>query len=153
MGSYAEVYDFDAFAPSTKRNEEKKQKEKSTVVLIPVEKTKSQIAGESRKVKAKTLRAALVCVAAFVALVMNVYCYQLRDSLDRQITQAQEQYNMMDSQNTELKMQLSNMVSLDRIEKIAVEKLGLVKLNCADIEYVNTNDENRVLVSSGRTME
>ena len=57
---------------------------------------------------------------------------------------------MVCGENTELEMKLSNMVSLEQIEKVAVEQLGLVKLNSSDIEFVRLEAENKVLITQGK---
>lgn len=144
-------YNFDAFAPARKREEQPKQPKLKR--LDPVVKTEAQIKTESKTALIRMVRNVSLSLAFTVLAVLNIYAYCQSDLQDRKYDQLTEQYEMVQSENTRLSMELNSMVSLEQIEKIAVEQLGLVKLDASEIEYVRLSERSKVLVSSGKTAE
>ncbi|MBQ6873387.1 MAG: cell division protein FtsL [Clostridia bacterium] len=144
-------YNFDAFAPARKREEQPKQPKLKR--LDPVVKTEAQIKAESKTALIRMVRNVSLSLAFTVLAVLNIYAYCQSDLQDRKYDQLTEQYEMVQSENTRLSMELNSMVSLEQIEKIAVEQLGLVKLDASEIEYVRLSEGSKVLVSSGKTAE
>lgn len=144
-------YNFDAFSPARKREEQPKKPKLKKVE--PVVKTEAQIKAESRKVLIRLVRTVSLSLAFTVLAALNIYAYCQSDLEDRKYDQLTEQYEMIQSENTRLSMELNSMVSLEQIEKIAVEQLGLVKLDASEIEYVKLSEGNKVLISSGKIAE
>ena len=54
------------------------------------------------------------------------------------------------SQQVEADAQLGTLVTADKIAKIAVEKLGMVKLSDENKTYALPSEENRIVVSRGK---
>ncbi len=143
-------YNFDAFAPARKR-EEKHSAPPLRKVEAP-KKNKAELKAESRRVISRTFKAAVICITVSVLAFLNIYGYCQSDLADKEYKELQEKLEMVQSENTRLSMELNSMVSLEQIETVAVEKLGLVKLNAGDIEYVKIAEGSRVVVASGRTV-
>ena len=143
------AYDFDAFSPAKKRQEQQVKKPDLKKVK-PIQKTEEELREERIKVRKRCLRFAFCIIIAASIGFLNIFAYYQSDSVDRQINALTEKINMVEGENAEYSMKLSNMVSIEQIETVAVEKLGLVKVNQNDIEYVNLAAENKVLYSAGR---
>ena len=143
------AYDFDAFSPAKKRQEQQIKKPNLKKVK-PIQKTEEELREEKRRVRVKCLRFTFCIVLAASLGFLNIFAYYQNDSADRQINELNEKINMIEGENAEYSMKLSNMISLEQIETVAVEKLGLVKVNQNDIEYVKLATENRVLYSAGK---
>lgn len=141
-------FDFDAFSPAERRRSEQ-QKTVELKKLTPREKTKEEIKAEKKAVAVRLTRTVIAGVVLSALCFMNIYGYCSCDAADRKYSDLSEKYEMVQSDNSRLSMELNGMVSLEQIEKIAVEKLGLVKLGAGDIEYVKIAKENKVIVSSG----
>ncbi len=145
-------YDFAAFSPAERRKAEQEQKVELRK-LTPQEKTKTQLKQEKKTVIIRCVRTALAGTVLSALCFANIYGYCKCDIEDRKYDNLTEDYNMVQSDNTRLSMELNSMVSLEQIEKIAVEQLGLVKLSASDIEYVKIAKGNKVVVSSGEATE
>lgn len=151
-------YDFSAFESSAAKKlnyREPKTENRPKLVKLEAEpelKSTQQLRFERRKARVRCIRATVV-IAVLSALFMTyVYAFYQCDNIDRQISSLTTDYNMVCGENAELSMKLSNMVSLEQIEKAAVEELGLVKANSVDIEFVRLAGENKVIVTQGRTI-
>lgn len=150
-------YDFAAFESSAARKlrmkEENQIKPPKLIKLEaepPAQKDPQQLKNEQKKAKIKFIRRVFF-LSIFASLVMTyIYAVYCCDSIDRQISSLTTDYDMVCGENIEYEMRLNNMVSLEQIEKIAVEELGLVKLNSSDIEFVRLVGENKVLVTQAR---
>lgn len=149
-------YDFSAFESSAARKlKEKEEQSASRPRLVkleaaPEKKTQAQVREDNRKARVRCVRAVVVLTVLSALFMTYIYAFCQCDSIDRKITALTTVYNMVCGENTELEMKLSNMVSLEQIEKVAVEQLGLVKLNSSDIEFVRLEAENKVLITQGK---
>lgn len=144
-------YDFDAFSPARKREEQ--QKRPRLTKVEPVAKTQEEIKAESGVIFVRTVRTVALALVFTVLAAVNIFAYCQVDLQDRNYDKLTEQYEMIQSENTRLSMELNSMVSLEQIEKVAVEQLRLVKLDASEIEYVKLSQGNKVLVSSGKSTE
>lgn len=149
-------YDFAAFESNAARKlnvKENSYEERPRLYKLeaePEQKSPAQMKAENRKARIKVMRIAVVLTVLGSLFMTYIYASCQCDSIDRKIASLNTEYNMVCGQNTELEMKLNNMVSLDQIEKVAVEQLGLVKLNSSDIEFVRLAAEDKVLVTQGR---
>lgn len=144
-------YNFDAFSPARKREEQPKKPKLKKVE--PVAKTDAQIKAESRKIVVRLVRTVALSLVFTVLAALNIYAYCQSDLQDRKYNELTEKYEMIQSDNTRLSMELNSLVSLEQIERVAVEQLGLVKLDASEIEYVKLSEGNKVLISSGKATE
>lgn len=146
------VYDFDAFTPA-KKGQVKEEKKPKLKKVNPVRKSEEELREEGREARRKTLKAVCVAMVVIIMASMNLIARAQCDSMDRKIKNITEQINMVEGTNTEYAMKLSNMVSIEQIEKVAVETLGLVKIKQNDIEYIKLAKENKVLYTAGKLAE
>lgn len=101
-------------------------------------------------------KAANIAVAKFFAVValciaaMAVVCFSYAQVRDEKLTYKsyQKQLAIYQSQQNEIDAKLGTLISADKISKIAVEKLGMVKLSEDNKIYVSSNTENQILVSA-----
>lgn len=63
---------------------------------------------------------------------------------------AQKELAMYSDENIVLKDRLSKLVSAENIDKIATQKLGLVKIVAANETYLDSQKDNEVLFSQGK---
>lgn len=118
----------------------KKQKKEGRLVYIP----------EQNKTSNKALAMRIVLIAAFfIMAAVNAFVYTEINDINREITETQEIRDTNFSHIRELDAQLEALVSPEKIEKTAVEKLGLVKLNDSDWKYISVNETNSVMIADG----
>ncbi len=154
-------YDFSAFESSAARKlkrADEKREYRPKLVKIEAEaaheyKTPQQVRSESRTARIRYLRVTAAMAVGVMLFMTYLFALYKCDSIDRQIASLTTDYNMVCGENTELSMKLNNMVSLEQIEKVAVEELGLVKANSADIEFVRLEGENKVIVTHGKAVD
>lgn len=103
-------------------------------------------------------RASLVFVAkgfvwmALAIALLGVFCnsYSARTVSRLELQNTQTKLSMYKEETVVLKDKLSKLVSANNIDKIAVEKLGLVKVASSNEVYLDTGKENKVIVSQSK---
>lgn len=130
----------------------------------PVKKPEAKPGPELRRLKKRgpsareRERASLVVIAkgfawmAFAIALLGVFCssYAARTVSRLELQKAQTKLSMYQEETVVLKDKLSKLVSANNIDKIAVEKLGLVKVASANEVYLDTGRENKVVVSQSK---
>lgn len=99
-----------------------------------------------------------VVVAKFMSLVIfSVICFSIICSSFAAVRSEKLNYSkkvseleIYKSQQVEVDAQLGTLVTADKIAKIAVEKLGMVKLSDENKTYALPSEDNRILISAGR---
>ena len=99
-----------------------------------------------------------VVVAKFMSLVIfSVVCFSIICSSFAAVRSEKLNYSkkvreleIYKSQQVEVDAQLGTLVTADKIAKIAVEKLGMVKLSDENKTYALPQEDNRILISAGR---
>ena len=162
-------YDFDiegffnSYLPELKPEVQKPEKPNLRVVK-PREKSQAELDAENAEnsannEKARRFNRRLFAVIGIpvaiitVFVMMNIWAYSVISKYDRQIAAVQSECTVLMGQNSLAVIEQNNLISAEEIERVAVEKLGLVKADKNNITYVNTADNNRVLVSSGRLVD
>lgn len=142
-----EEFNFVAFEPAERRKEAEKKNKTPNLRRYAEDKAYQSAQRKSSTLKTFKLVGAfsVIVVLAFI----NLYAYSVSDMADRKYDSLYEDYKMAVSDNQRLSMELNSMISLEQIEKTAVEELGLVKLDPSEIEYVKISTGNKVVVSSG----
>lgn len=142
-----EEFNFVAFEPAERRKEAEKKNKAPNIRRQSEDKAYQSAQRKSSTLKTFKLVGAfsVIVVLAFI----NLYAYSVSDIADRKYDSLYEEYKMAVSDNQRLSMELNSMISLEQIEKTAVEQLGLVKLDPSEIEYVRISTGNKVVVSSG----
>lgn len=128
---------------------------------LPVERPKPQLVRKKRKSTAQlraearvsARQAVRICVISGVLLLMlsmMIYSRVEITKLDHEIGTYQRELNVARSEGTRLSMQLSSMVSLDKVEQYASEKLGMVQQQKHQVEYIDMSDGQDKVVKSGK---
>lgn len=131
------AYDLSLFetAPSRKKISEvkpaRKQKQNNNVQI-----------GLSKILKFFAVGSVLVCLT--VALISNgAELNELTAKIDRQKAYLKELKN----ESTKLQLQLNEKTSLNKVEQIATEELGLVKLDKHQIKYVDLSGDDKIVLN------
>lgn len=134
------AYDFAAFAPAEEpevAEPKRKHKKASNAKSAPKE-----------LIKPVTV-AKLIIIGLFVMIsvgcimVGNIKVTQLSD----QIASAQKQLDKADSEKVSLNSKLESRMSLSKVEDYASNKLGLVKIQPYQLEYVNLTNKDNVEIT------
>ena len=88
-------------------------------------------------------------VAALAIILAGFFCNSLAMKTEQRhaLDDANEKLAMQQNANIVLENRLARLVSAENIDKIAMQRLGLVKTTNADKDYMEISAENRVLVS------
>lgn len=108
-------------------------------------------ARERERASLAVVAKAFVWMALAIAL-LGVFCnsYAARTISRLELQNTQTRLAMYKEETVVLKDKLSKLVSANNIDKIAVEKLGLVKVASSNEVYLDTGKENKVIVSQSK---
>lgn len=115
-------------------------------------KTVSQAKEEMRNTaiqSAKVIAVALILLSMFSALLYGRFKV---DELDREISSLNSEISTAQSENVRLNMEIDSVISLKNVEDYAQTKLGMVKMENHQIEYIDLSGEDRVVLSGGKTL-
>lgn len=115
--------------------------------LKKVKKQKLNTAAQERASYAAVARFAVPVAVVLVAFVILCNSYVQVRSSRLALQEQQAALSLYLDQQKEVEARLSKLVSVDQIEKIAVEKLGMIKLSDENKLYVNTANKNEIIVS------
>lgn len=149
---FAYDYNYSAapeFAPGgapSKKPQQKREPERAP--LYAMEKQKVDEVALSRKNNLLVIKAFAVIV--FAVSLLAVFFSSLSAVRDERISMQQNQKTLAiyQSQQVEVNAKLGNLVTPDKIAKIAVEKLGMVKLSDENKRYVSSEGENQIIISA-----
>ena len=93
--------------------------------------------------------AKVFAMVAFSIVLFGIFCNSFAAKTESRHTldSINEKLSMQEDAHIVLENDLTKLVSAENIDKIAMQKLGLVKLTNADEDYVELESENRVIVS------
>lgn len=145
------MFDYTAAAPEITPQPLPKQKPEvqRDPELKKVKKSYAEVKRQTETSHAKAFRFATAVIAVMMLFV--VFCTslsQLRASRLKYNDQL-EQLDIYKNDQRQVTAHLTKLVSVDKIEAIAVEKLGMIKIAKENIIYVDTADKNEVI--SGET--
>lgn len=112
-------------------------------------KSKSELRAEEVKGYKVSAKVVAVAVILFAMLAAVLYGESTKNQITHEINSINKQLNVAKSESTRLNMELNALVSIDQIEQYATEKLGMVKMNKYQIEYVNTAKPDQVKEDPG----
>ncbi len=132
-------------APVTLPEQEKKPE------LKKVKKTKKDIAKQNERATNRKMAVIVAVMCVFFA-VFALACNSMatRESAKRSLDVIKEEYAFCETQNRELKVKLNKIISAENIDRIAVEKLGLVKVSSGNEIYFDSHTGNQVIYSKGK---
>lgn len=101
-------------------------------------KTRAQLRTEEVRGYKVSAKVVAVAVILFAMLAAVLYGESMKNQLSHEISTLQNQLNVAKSENTRLNMELNALVSIEKIDQYATEKLGMVKMSKYQIEYIDT---------------
>ncbi len=155
MAQYA--YDFSLYnngsaAPNVIPERERKTEPQplKTPELRPLKKQREDVRKseiESAKVIAKFFAGVVFCVVIF-----SVICSSFAAVKSAQYSKMkyESERNLLENSYLEKCAELNTLVTPDEIVRIAVEKLGMIKVSDENKLYANTDNENVILVSADK---
>ena len=122
-----------AYAPKKQRNRDLKVRNNNT------RKSRAQLIKEQRATLIKA--ACIVCGArAFLGMFFGVlHTYAVRNELTHEISNLQTELSVAESENTRINSELNSLVSMSMIDKYAVDKLGMSKVQSNQIRYIDVS--------------
>lgn len=131
--------------PSVLPEQEKKPE------LKKLRKTGRDIAIQNEKATNRKMAVIVAVMCVFFA-VFALACNSMaeRETAKRNLDEIKQEYSFCETQNRELKVKMNNLVSAENIDRIAVEKLGLVKASSANEIYLDSQSGNQVIYSKGK---
>lgn len=139
--NYAEAYDLSRFDRRTIQRE-KVAKEKSLKQAKAAEKNKPIV----------SLKAVGTWVLCMALLVMIAFSYMVLNETSDQVNQLQRELSNLREQSQMMEIQKSQKYGSEQLQKIAVEQLGMQKIEKSQITYVNTKTSDHTEVAQPSTM-
>lgn len=125
--------------------EEKKTKNNSDVVINVNNATKTSL-----------LRSLLVIAVTVIVSGLAIYAIHLNSALDekaKEIIAVEEEIDIAKNVQIKLNSDLSGLVSLDKLKDYAENTLGMVKLESYKITYFESENNNEVVISGGKSYD
>lgn len=159
--------DFSDFEPTASRSydrnaarkiEKAPQKDagRRRVKLEVVAKPKPSASQVKREMHMTALQSAKILAVSLLLLTMLsalLYGRFKVDELDREISNINTQITAAQSENVRLNMQIDSVISLKNVEDYAQTKLGMVKMENHQIEYIDLSGEDKVVLSGTKTLK
>ncbi len=101
-----------------------------------------------RRTAASPLAKAGLVLLMVVMIVMVIYSQVMLSELSSQISTAQNKLTGLESESTRLSAQLTSACSSKVLEEYATAKLGLSKMESAQIVYVNMHEQDRSQITA-----
>lgn len=136
-----------AYAPERKRRVENEPKPE----LRKVKKTREVVQQQQKKANNRVLIKFMVTVCIFFALyVLVCNSFAARNDAKHNLDAQKEDLVFAQAQNRELQVELNHLISAENIDRIAVEKLGLVKVSAGNEFYLDNKSQNEVIYFEGK---
>ena len=103
-----------------------------------------------RSVNRKLAKIVAVMCVFFTLFAVACNSFAERAQAKQDLDAIKQEYTFAQAQNRELNVKLNNLISAENIDRIAVEKLGLVKVAPGNEIYMDENAENHVVFSRGK---
>ncbi len=102
-------------------------------------KSMAQLRAEQSAGFSATVKILLVSVLSIAMLFGVVYTCVQKNELTHEIAGLEAQLSAAESENTRLNSELNSLVSMSMIDKYAVEKLGMTKVQSNQIQYIDVS--------------
>ena len=147
MAERAYRYDFGYEANAAVQPKKQVQVEAQPQLKVIVNPMAKEIARE-REVNKMALKLSALMVS--ILMVMSVFCYSFVLMNDKQhsLADIENQLVIHQAKNDELKAELNSMVASVDIERYAIEKLGLIKVNSENEIYLKGDTANKIVFSA-----
>lgn len=147
MAENAYRYDFGYDANAAVQPKAKPQVQKQPELKVIVNPLAKEIARE-KAVNAKAFKVATLLGALLAVMSLFCYSFVLMNDAQHNLTEIENQYNIHQTKNQELKAELNALVAGVDIERYAVEKLGLVKVRPENEIYSRSETGNKIIFSA-----
>ncbi len=123
-----------------------------TVVPQPKRPHRSPAERRALERKANVKVAKLFVVMALAIALLGAFCnsFVARTNSRQELENMKKVLSDYTDANVVLSHQLSKLISADNIDKIATQRLGLVKVASGDESYLELNEDNQVILSQSK---
>lgn len=131
--------------PSVEEKKAKKTKKNSYAVINVNNETNTSL-----------FRSLLVIAVTVIVSGLAIYAIHLNSALDekaKEIIAVEEEIDIAKNVQIKLNSDLSGLVSLDKLKDYAENTLGMVKLESYKITYFESENDNEVVVSGGKSYD
>ena len=144
------AFDFDYSIETTAPAYRPERQEEQAAPLRKIKSSKVSRRELERRANRKVIRffAATVAVIALLGIFSSSLVAMM--TTRHELEACRKELELYENENVVLQDKLSKIVSAENIDKIATERLGLVKIISGNESYVDTKQENRVLFSQSR---
>lgn len=133
----------------------KRQAQQRKPQLRVVKRPARSASREKREMRWTALQTAKVLAVSVLLLTMLstlLYGRFKVDELDREIANINAEITAAQSENVRLNMKIDSVISLKNVEDYAQTKLGMVKMENHQIEYIDLSGEDKVVLSGTKTL-
>ena len=141
------MFDYTSAAPELfpQQAPVKKPQEKEKPELKKVKKPRADLKQQTVTSHLRTAKFSVLVITVMLSFVLLCTSFsQLRASSLNYDRQA-DTLEIYKNDQKQVSARLAKLVSVDKIEKIATQKLGMIKLSEENIIYVDTADENMII--------
>lgn len=110
----------------------------------------SQFKEQMTQSNRKALKVFALAILTATLLALAIFSRVQLDEINREIASTEKQIEIANSKNVELNMKLNEMISIEKVEEYATNKLGMVKVQDYQVVYVDLSDNDRVLMAGGK---
>ena len=103
-------------------------------------KSNAQLIQEQKASRAGVIKIAVAAVICLVMIGLVINSLAIKNQLTRQIAAKETAIANAQSENISLESELEALVSINMIDKYAVEKLGMSKVSSSQVEYVDVEE-------------
>ena len=137
------AYDLSLFETNEELEKKKREREKQRQEKSKITMTEKKSIGRNGSVIAAVAVAAFAAVIAFALLYSKV---QISD-YTTMISETKNEIELAERENIRLNAELDSMYTLDNVEKIASQELGLQKTQSSQITFITLNTEDMTEVA------
>lgn len=123
---------------------ERKQEKKPQIRVIKGKKAQRV----NRMAMVKIFFAAVIVIGITSLMIVNRVALT---EIGEEINAANEDLQILQSENTRLNVELEEKMSLDNIEEKAVNELGLTKMNNYQVQYLNLTQEDKIELTNPKS--
>lgn len=114
-------------------------------------KSRSQLLKEQRAALLKAGVIFIVSAAVIAMLFGMLYTNAKKNELNHEISSLTTQLSVAQSENTRINSELNALVSMNMIDRYAVEELGMTKMQSSQIRYIDATQYKEDTISSMQT--
>lgn len=135
-----------AAMPAPKRQEEPKGPQR---VVREKRQTKAETEAEARAINKRLAKIFIVAVCFVALLIVNMSAHANMEKNALAIAAVQTAIEQENSRTVDLRSKLTQKMSTEAIEDYAINRLGMIKINRSQINYINANSGDSVVYSDG----